>query len=70
MTIVTSWSEMAYLAVQQFPELDLETLRANEGDMGAMIMQLSAAHHLTFSEAAEMVAFRLPVYVEEARLSA
>lgn len=70
MAIVTDWAEFVEHAISLFPELNAHTTMRNEGDIGALVMQLSAAHELTFAEAAEMVAFRLPIFYEEARLSA
>ena len=70
MAIVTCWADLVDQVSVLFPEIDLTTLKANEGDIGALILQLSSAHELTFAEAAEMVAFRLPQFLEQERLSA
>jgi|GEM_PF-6084467 hypothetical protein len=70
MTITSSWTDYIARAVALFPDVDQDMLRAKEGDIGALVLQLSTAHHLTFAEAAEMVTFRLPQFVEPERLSA
>lgn len=71
MAAVFHWNDLVAEVLRHFPNCDGRTLRANAGDIGALAMHISAAHELTFAEAAEMVAFRLPVYVErDRRLSA
>ena len=70
MSISTCWHDLVDEVARLFPEVRAATLLANEGDIGALIMHISAAHELTFAEAAEVVVFRLPVYVEPQRLTA
>lgn len=71
MSIVFRWSDLLTEVETLFPECDGAALRGKPGDMGALILHLSSAQDLTFAEAAEMIALRLPVYVEEdQRLSA
>ena len=70
MGIVTSWTDLVDIVEARFPAVDRRTLMANDGDIAALIMHLSAAHELTFAEAAEVVAFRVPQYLEPQRLSA
>lgn len=67
MAVVFQWDDFVAETVRTFPECEESTLMANTGDIGALVMHLSAAHDLTFAEAAEMVAIRLPVFVEEER---
>ena len=70
MSLVTSWSDLVREAAAKFPCVDPGFLQAREGDMGALTWHIAQAHALTFAEAAEMVTFRLPFYLEPARLSA
>lgn len=70
MTITSSWSDFVARVSAQFPETNKRLLTAREGDIGALVQHLSQTHDLTFAEAAEVVAFRLPHYVEPERLSA
>lgn len=65
MTAVYDWNELVAEALTHFPGCDDRTLRSITGDIGALVMHLSARHDLTFAEAAEMVTFRLPAYHEE-----
>lgn len=64
MTIVYDWNDLIAETLTHFPDCDARTLRARAGDIGALVMHLSARHELTFAEAAEMVTFRLPAYCE------
>lgn len=70
MPIVTSWYRFVEHVAQKFPETDLSALSVRQGDMSALIGAVAKAHELTFAEAAEVITFRLPQFVEAERLSA
>ena len=70
MTSVSRWSDLLEMTCRTFPAVRPQTLRAREGDIGALIHHVAKAHDLTFAEAAEVVTFRLPQYLEPERLSA
>lgn len=70
MSIVTSWRALVAEVAQKFPEVDTNFLLQREGDIGALARHVSRTHDLTFAEAAEVITFRLPNYVEAERLSA
>ncbi len=70
MAIVTRWRELLDETVRKFPETAQTILDIHEGDMGALTRHVADAHDLTFAEAAEVVTFRLPHYLEETALSA
>lgn len=70
MTIVTSWSDLIDEVAEKFPKVDTEAVYHQHGDMDALVQQVAKAHDLTLSEAAEVVAYRLPQYLEPERLSA
>lgn len=70
MKTVTNWRDLVEVVTRRLPETDRECLMPHEGDIGWLIRHVAAAHDLTFAEAAEIVTFRLPHYVEPERLSA
>lgn len=70
MSVVNSWRDLAHEAALKFPETDPDAIFAREGDMAGLAQLIASAHDLTFAEAAEMVTFRLPMFVEPERLSA
>ncbi len=70
MAIVTRWSDLIEEAMLKFPGLKRTIMELHDGDIGGLIRQVAAAHDLTFAEAAEVVTFRLPQYLEEPALSA
>ncbi|MGR3513753.1 MAG: hypothetical protein ACU0GG_13400 [Paracoccaceae bacterium] len=70
MTVVTSWYVLAAEVACHFPEVAREAVLAREGDMAALMRLIAEAHDLTFAEAAEVVTFRLPHFLEAERLSA
>ncbi|MEM6386783.1 MAG: hypothetical protein AAF718_11170 [Pseudomonadota bacterium] len=70
MMIEDSWRAFVTEAVEKFPELDANAALHHESDVTALTKLLAEAHDLTFAEAAEVLTFRLPQYVEPQRLSA
>ncbi len=70
MTIITSWCDFVEEALLMFPKTKRDLMVSSEGDIGALMRHVAEAHDLTFAEAAEMVTFRLPQYLEAAALSA
>lgn len=70
MTIVTKWRDLVEEIVLKFPEVRRAKLLAEEGDMTALMHHVAEMHGLTLAEAAEVVTFRLPHYLEAERLSA
>ena len=70
MTIVTSWSDLIDEVAEKFPKVDSEAVYHQHGDIGALTRHIAKAHDLTLAEAAEVMAFRLPQYLEAERLSA
>lgn len=67
MPVVTSWTDFTARVTALFPECDPSTMRVLSGDLCALARHLSDRHDLTFAEAAELLTFRLPVFVEEDR---
>jgi hypothetical protein len=70
MTSVTCWRALLNEVARVFPAVEIAALHPREGDMGALMKNVAEAHDLTFAEAAEVVTFRLPHYLEAERLSA
>ncbi len=70
MATVTSWLDLAEEVHKKFPRTDRSVVQSQVGDMAALMRHIAAAHELTFAEAAEVVTFRLPQFVEPERLSA
>lgn len=70
MANVTSWLNMAEEVQKKFPNVDRDVVQTHVGDMAALIHHIASTHDLTFAEAAEVVTFRLPQFVEPQRLSA
>lgn len=70
MTSVTCWAALLNDVARIFPAVETAALLRREGDMGALMNHVAEAHDLTFAEAAEVVTFRLPQYLEAERLSA
>ena len=70
MSIVTSWRALVEEVAEKFPDVDIAMLQRSEGDIAALIKHVSQRHELTFAEAAEVITFRVPQYVEPERLSA
>ena len=67
------WREFISEALTQFPKINENRLILAKDDLGAVVREVSRAHDLTLSEAAEMVVWRLPRYEIEdhqVRLSA
>ena len=67
---VTSWRALCREVAEKFPQTDMGYLLARPGDVAALTWHLAETHDLTFAEAAEMVTFRIPQYLEPPRLSA
>ena len=70
MTIITSWCDFVERTLIQFPKTKRDVMLGHEGDIGALMHHVANAHDLTFAEAAEVVTFRLPQYLEPTALSA
>lgn len=70
MTIITSWSDFVEEALDLFPNTMRNVMMRHEGDIGALTHHVAEVQDLTFAEAAEVVTFRLPRYLEPAALSA
>ena len=70
MTSTTCWDAILEMAARTFPAVETAKLQSREGDIGALMKHVADAHDLTFAEAAEVVTFRLPHYLEPERLSA
>ena len=70
MTSTTCWRAVLEEVTHTFPAVETAALQSREGDIGALIKHVADAHDLTFAEAAEVVTFRLPHYLEPERLSA
>lgn len=70
---VFGWHDLITEARKQFPAIDQDLLFFAKDDIGALVREISRAHDLTLSEAADMVVWRLPSYVPadyQVRLSA
>lgn len=70
---VFRWRDLISEARKQFPEINPDILLFAEDDMGELVREIASAHELTLTEAAQMVAWRLPDYLpeeSEVRLSA
>lgn len=70
---VFRWRELISEAQRLFPKVNENFLILAENDTGALVREIARAHDLTLREAAEMVAWRLPIYQTEdyqVRLSA
>lgn len=67
MSIATSWHAFADEVTRTFPEMRREVVLTHRGDMSALTRLIAQAHDLTFAEAAEVVTFRLPMYLEPQR---
>ena len=70
MAIVTRWQDLLEETIRKFPETAQSISALHEGDIGGLMRHVAEAHDLTFAEAAEVVTFRLPHYLEETALSA
>ncbi|MEL7149783.1 MAG: hypothetical protein AAGK71_03565 [Pseudomonadota bacterium] len=70
MTVVTSWQAFVAEAGRHFPEACSDAMLTREGDIAGLMDLIAKAHDLTFAEAAEVVTFRLPLYLEAERLTA
>ena len=70
MTMTTDWHDLVEEIVIKFPETCRDTILSRAGDMTALMAPIAAAHELPLAEAAEVVTFRLPQYLEPERLSA
>lgn len=70
MSIITSWHSFVENVMLKFPETDRSTVLTHEGDMTTLINAVATSHELTFAEAAEVIIFRLPQFVEPELLSA
>jgi hypothetical protein len=67
MPVVTCWKDFISRTTALFPECDAVAMGVLSGDVCALARHLADRHELTFAEAAELVALRLPVFVEEER---
>ncbi len=65
-----SWQGLADEVQMKFPNVDDAVVRAQVGDVAALIHHIATTHDLTIAEAAEVVTFRLPQFVEPERISA
>ncbi len=65
-----SWQGLADEVQIKFPNVDEAVVRGQVGDVAALIRHIASTHDLTLAEAAEVVTFRLPQFVEPERLSA
>ena len=70
MASVNSWRDLTIEVQEKFPNTEHAIVQSHVGDMTALMRHIAATHDLTFAEAAEVVTFRLPQFVEPERLSA
>ncbi len=70
MSIVTQWRDLVDEIVVKFPEVPRAKVLSQEGDMTSLMQIVAESHGLTLAEAAEVVTFRLPLYLEAERLTA
>ena len=70
MTVVTQWRDLVDEIVLKFPEVRRAKVLTEEGDMASLMHHVAEMHGLTLAEAAEVVTFRLPHYLEAERLTA
>ena len=65
MAQVYCWRDLVHATKKLFPETNINTLILSEDNLGLLVREISRAHDLTLSEAAEMVVLRLPYYAPE-----
>lgn len=70
MSIITEWHDLVDEIVLKFPETCRNAILSKSGDMPALMAHIAVTHDLTLAEAAEVVTFRLPQFLELERLSA
>lgn len=63
---VYCWNDFIAATIKLFPNTNKNALILAEDNLGQVVREISKAHYLTLSEAAEMVVLRLPLYLPDA----